>query len=79
MDRHILDEARAKILWVRGFTSLWAWIEDPRSMRGSMRHGGYLLALLLLGFFLGIGKLVDGVIYLLRPQLEPKSVLDLSD
>ncbi len=48
-------------------------------MRGSMRHGGYLLALLLVGLFFGIGKLVDGVIYLLRPQLESKSVSDLSD
>lgn len=133
MDRHILDEARAKILWgetaeevrsflllhdasrreadqaiagfieerlreirrtgfrkvligaltlgasLYGFALLWAWIEDPRSMRGSMRHGGYLFALLLVGLFFGIWKLVDGAIYMLRPQLESKSVSDLSD
>jgi len=132
MDRHILDEARAKILWgetdeevrsfllshdasrreadqaIAGFIEerlreirrtgfrkvligvvllglsacglVWFWQTIESGMgrrRGGIGSG--VLALLLLGLFFGIRKLVDGAIYLLRPQLESKSVSDLSD
>jgi hypothetical protein len=59
-----------------GLAVLWSLSHHP--MLGK-RGGGYLLALVLLGLFFGIGKIVDGVFYVFRPQLETKSVSDLSD
>ncbi len=59
---------------------VWFWQTIGSGMgrrRGGIGSG--VLALLFLGLFFGIGKLVDGEIYLLPPQLESKSVSDLSD
>lgn len=53
--------------------------EAVESRRGGRNAGGGFLTMMLLGLVFGIGKLVDGVFYLLRPQLETKSISDLSD
>jgi hypothetical protein len=61
---------------VCGLVLLWDHIQDRSPGR---RGGGGLFVLLLLGLFFGIGKLVDGLIYLIRPQLESKAISEISD
>lgn len=59
---------------VMGFYFLWTWISTQRGRRAS-----WLLTLLLAFGGYGIWKLVDGLIYLIRPQLESKAMSRLSD
>lgn len=61
---------------VCGLVFLWDTIQNRSPGR---RSGGGLFVLLLLGLFFGIGKLVDGVIYLIRPQLESKAISEIAD
>jgi hypothetical protein len=61
---------------VCGLVLLWDTILDRSASR---RGGGGLFVLLLLGLFFGIWKLVDGLIYLIRPQLESKAISEISD
>lgn len=59
-----------------------AWFWEAIETGIGRRRGGVgsgVLALLLLGLFFGIGKLVDGLIYLIRPQLESKAISEISD
>jgi hypothetical protein len=74
--RKLLVGALALGMSACGLVLLWDNIQDRSAGR---RGGGGLFVLLLLGLFFGIGKVVDGLIYLIRPQLESKAISEISD
>lgn len=70
--RKALIGAACLTVSVVGFYYLWPVIQARR------RTTGLLTVLLAFGGY-GIWKLVDGLIYLIRPQLESKAISEISD
>jgi hypothetical protein len=59
---------------IAGFYFLWTWIATRHGRRTS-----WILTLLLSFGGYGLWNLVDGLIYLIRPQLETRAISELSD
>ncbi len=59
-----------------GLSLIWPLMEETPK---AGRIFGIPLSLLLFGILFGLWKLLDGLVYLVRPQLESKSISELSD
>lgn len=70
--RKILIGGACLALSIAGFYYLWPMIQTRR------RTAGWMTVLVALGGY-GIWKFVDGLIYIVRPQLESKAISELSD